>query len=127
MFVIGNFLIAVATILDIILGLLLLLILVYVVISWLNADPYNPIVSFVNQCVEPLLRPLRSRIPRGPLDWSAFLASLIIIFTQILVVGSIRDFGYRLKANNRSSNYQFMQIQPVDREILSMREQITRA
>ncbi len=109
MFLIANFLIAVATIIGIILKLLLLLIIAYVIISWLSADPGNPIVSFINQCVEPLLRPLMRRMPPHLRGWSPFVASLIIIFLQIFLVASIMEFAYGLKMKRRQPQYQLMQ------------------
>ena len=48
MFVVGNLLAAVAKILDIALTLYMWIIIGRAVISWVNPDPYNPIVRFLN-------------------------------------------------------------------------------
>ena len=46
MFVLSNFLVALANILDILFTILVWLIFIRAVISWVNPDPYNPIVRF---------------------------------------------------------------------------------
>jgi YggT family protein len=32
-------------------------------ISWVNPDPYNPIVRFLYRATEPVLQPVRERLP----------------------------------------------------------------
>jgi YggT family protein len=33
------------------------------IISWVSPDPYNPIVRFLYRVTEPVLRPVRERLP----------------------------------------------------------------
>ncbi len=70
-----------------------LAILVRVIVSWLNINPYNPIVSFVYQITDPILEPLRRIIPPlGMIDISPIIAMLLLsVVQQILlsVIGSV--------------------------------------
>ncbi|MBF0189748.1 MAG: YggT family protein [Magnetococcales bacterium] len=59
------------------------LILGRVLLSWVNPDPYNPIVQFLIRATEPLLAPLRRLIPSmGGFDLSPIAALLAVHFTQ---------------------------------------------
>jgi YggT family protein len=70
-------------------------ILVRALISWVNPDPYNPIVRMLVLVTEPVLRPLRRLVPPsrlGGLDLSPLLAMVLI---QFLKNGLVYSFGYR--------------------------------
>ena len=57
-----------------------------VVISWVNADPYNPIVNFIYRVTEPLLARIRRHMPNtGMLDLSPLVAFALIWVLQIVV------------------------------------------
>ena len=65
------------------------------IISWVNADPYNPIVRFLHLATEPVLRPLRRLVPPeklGGLDLSPLVA---IVLLQFLKNGLVYSFGFR--------------------------------
>ena len=100
MFVFANFLAAVAKILDIGLSLYMWIIIGRAVISWVNPDPYNPIVRFLTSVTEPVLYPIRRRLPRlgglGGIDFSPILVILIIIFIQSFLVRSLMELAGRL-------------------------------
>lgn len=91
MFILSNFLIAVAKILDIGLSLYMWIIIGRAVISWVNPDPYNPIVRFLNSVTEPVLYPIRRRIPIhfGGIDFSPILVIMAIVFLQTFLVQSL--------------------------------------
>ncbi len=97
MFVVANFLVAVAKMIDIILTLYIWIIIGRVIISWVNADPYNPIVRFLITVTEPVLQPIRRRLPiLGGIDFSPFLLILAIIFIQSFLVRSLIQMASRL-------------------------------
>ena len=98
MFILSNFLVAVARILDIGLSLYMWIIIGRAVISWVNPDPYNPIVRFLNSVTEPVLYPIRRRIPIsfGGIDFSPILVIMAIIFLQSFVVQSLIQVAARL-------------------------------
>jgi YggT family protein len=99
MFVLGNFIAAVAHILDVLLTIYLWIIIIRAVLSWVNPDPYNPIVRIINQVTEPVLSPLRRLIPlRGMgIDFSPVIVLVLIIFLQSFLVQSLLELAYRIR------------------------------
>ena len=63
MFVLGNFIVAVARIIDIALTIYMWIIIIRAVLSWVNPDPYNPIVRMLYQVTEPVMALVRRWIP----------------------------------------------------------------
>ena len=100
MFVAGNFLQAVAFILDRLLWLYSMVVLVAVLISWVSPDPYNPVVRFLRSATEPVFQWVRQRVPFasvGMLDLSPIFVFMGIWFLRMFVVGTIMDFATRLR------------------------------
>ena len=99
MFVFGNFIGAVARILDVLLTIYLWVIVIRAVLSWVNPDPYNPIVRIIHQVTEPVLGRLRRLIPlRGMgIDFSPIIVLLLILFLQSFLVQSLLEMSYRLR------------------------------
>lgn len=97
MFVVGNVLSAVATILDYMLWLYMWVIIARALISWVNPDPWNPIVQFLERATEPALAPIRRWVGwRMGMDLSPIVAILIITFLQIAVVQSLKELAMRM-------------------------------
>ena len=97
MFVAGHALSAVAIILDYVLWLYMWVIIVRALISWVNPDPWNPIVQFLNRATEPVLAPIRRWIGlRIGMDLSPMIAILVIFFLQKVVVESLRELAMRM-------------------------------
>lgn len=97
MFVLGNFIIALAKITDIILTIAYWLILIRALISWVNPDPYNVIVQFLYRTTEPILSPIRKILPPSGIDISPIIAFLAIIFVRAFLVQSLMEIGFRLR------------------------------
>ena len=100
MFVLGNFISALATVISIVLTTAQWLIIIGALLSWVNPDPNNPIVQIIYKMTEPILYPIRKILPfslKFGLDISPFVAILIIIFLQLFLVPTLRDFAFRLK------------------------------
>lgn len=99
MFIFGNFIIAIANILDIILDIYKWVIIIAAVISWVNPDPYNPVVRFLYTVTEPVLTPVRRIIGfrLGPVDISPIVVILAIIFIQRFLIGSLIELAYKMK------------------------------
>ncbi|MBW1606946.1 MAG: YggT family protein [Deltaproteobacteria bacterium] len=97
MFIIGNFLMAVAVILRYVLTFYMWIVIARAVLSWVNPDPYNPIVRFIHNVTEPVLYRIREKIPVnfGGIDFSPIIVILGVIFLQNFVVNSL----LRLSAN----------------------------
>ena len=98
MFVISNLLIAVATILDIGLSVYMWIIIGRAIVSWVNADPYNPIVRFLHSVTEPVLSAIRRRVPvsYSGIDFSPILVILAIVFLRAFVVQTLFQLAHRL-------------------------------
>lgn len=98
MFVFANLLDAVAQILDIGLTIYFWILIVRALISWVNPDPYNPIVRFLYQVTEPVLGRIRRVLPiMGGLDFSPIIAILAIIFIKRFLVATLIDIAFKLK------------------------------
>jgi YggT family protein len=71
---------------DILFTLLELAILARVLLSWFRLSPYHPVVNFIYQITEPILRPLRNIIPPlGMIDISPIVALILMdIIRQII-------------------------------------------
>jgi len=100
MFVFSNLFAALATLLNVILTVLYWLILVRALISWVNPDPYNPIVQFLYKTTEPILYPIRRALPLKigiGIDISPIIAFLVIIFLRSFLVKTLLDISFRLR------------------------------
>ncbi len=97
MFILGNLVITVAKLLDIFLTAMYWVILIRVLVSWVSADPFNPVVRFLHQVTEPVLEPIRRFLPLMALDLSPFIAVLIIYAARSFVVASLFDLAARLR------------------------------
>ena len=99
MFVLSNFITALANVISIILNILTWLIFIRALISWVNPDPFNPIVQFLYKATEPILEPIRRLLPSGlrfGLDISPIIAFLIIYFLKDFVVTTLYSIALRL-------------------------------
>ena len=97
MFIIGYFLQALAAVLSIALNIALIAIIARAVLSWVSPDPYNPIVRIINQISEPMLYPIRRRVPYfSGIDLSPIIALMIIYFLDIFLVQTLHRMGASL-------------------------------
>lgn len=97
MFVMGNVLLGFATVLDYALTFYTWIIIARALISWVNPDPWNPIVQFLDRVTEPVLSPIRRRLGwRMGVDLSPLVAIVTITFLQIAVVQSMKDWALRM-------------------------------
>lgn len=65
------------------------IIIVAALISWVSPDPFNPVVRFLRQVTEPVLAPVRRRLPpwkTGGLDFSPLIVILAIQFVQQVIL-----------------------------------------
>lgn len=98
MFVLANFLVAVAEVLQIVLTLYMYVIIAQAILSWVSPDPYNPIVRFIHNITEPVLYRIRSSLPvvHGGIDFSPIVVILGIVFLQRFLVNSMLMLAQRL-------------------------------
>ena len=92
-------LLGIAYLLDELLWLYSIVLLVAIVASWLNADPRNPLVTFLRAVTDPVLYRVRRMMPfvvMGGFDLSPIVVFIAIKLIQIVVVGSLVDLAARI-------------------------------
>ncbi len=100
MFILSNLLQALANVLNVVLTIVYWLILIRALISWVNPDPYNPIVQFLYKTTEPILYPIKKMLPLNfgiGIDISPIIAFLILIFLKSFLVRTLLDISLRLR------------------------------
>jgi len=98
-FVLGNFVYTLANLIELVLNAYLIIVIAHAVLSWVNPDPDNPIVRFIHRVTEPVLRPIRDRLPTVAmgLDLSPMVVLLAIYFLKSFLVGSLHDLAASLR------------------------------
>lgn len=85
---------ALAFVVDILLTLLFYAVLIRALLSWVNPDPYNPVVKFIVKVTEPIMAPARRLIPPiSGIDISAILVLVVLEFGRRILVGWIASLG----------------------------------
>lgn len=98
MFMLGNFLLAIAKLINFVLSAYVWIVIARAVITWVNADPYNPVVRFLRQVTDPILMRIRRCVPiMGGLDLSPMILILIIIFLQSFLVPTLQQLAMSLQ------------------------------
>jgi YggT family protein len=95
MFVANNFILAVARLIDFLLTAYMWIIIGRAVVSWVSADPYNPIVRFLYEATEPVLSRIRRILPVsvGAVDFSPVIVIMGIMFLQSFLVPTLRHLA----------------------------------
>lgn len=103
MFVAGNFLTALASVLHMLLQAYIWVVIIRALISWVNPDPWNPIVQMLNRLTDPLLEPIRRQMFRMMgyggmgIDISPLILIAAIYFLDFFLVGTLTDIGMRMR------------------------------
>jgi YggT family protein len=87
-FIVGYFIRAVASLLDLVIVAYIWIIIARALLSWVSPDPYNPIVRFLYRVTEPVLRPVRERLGgfQVGLDFSPMIVILVLYFLKEFLV-----------------------------------------
>ncbi|MCX5694621.1 MAG: YggT family protein [Candidatus Omnitrophica bacterium] len=96
MFILSNFISSIAHILDVILNIVCWLVVIRALISWVNPDPDNAIVQFLYKTTEPILEPIRRRLPlnlRFGIDISPLIVFLVVVFLKSFLIKSLFDLS----------------------------------
>jgi len=98
-FLLSNLVLALARLVNLVLIAYMWIVIARAVLSWVNPDPYNPLVRFIHRVTEPVLRPIRHRLPTVGmgLDLSPLVVLLGIWFLQWFLVESLRDLAVSLR------------------------------
>lgn len=76
-------------------------VIIRVLLSWVNPDPYNPVVQFLHSVTDPVLYKIREKLPMTGigLDFSPIILILAIQFLKIFLIQSLIDMAFRLKGS----------------------------
>ncbi len=99
MFVLGDLLIGLGRVLGMLLNIYMWVVIARAVLSWVRPDPYNPIVRFVTNLVDPVTYRISRILPTrvGMVDISPIILIAIIWFLQEFLVRVVVDFGAHLR------------------------------
>lgn len=71
-----------------------------VIVSWVGADPYNPIVRFLHQATEPLFWRIRKIMPkflfRTGIDFTPMLVLVLLFLIDVEVVNLLYELAQKL-------------------------------
>ena len=94
MFIFANLIEAIASILNLVITLYIWAVIIRAILSWVNADPYNPIVRFLVTITEPVLYRIRQYLPpMGGIDLSPLVLILVLYFLQSFLVRTLHDLA----------------------------------
>ncbi|MDE2485258.1 MAG: YggT family protein [candidate division NC10 bacterium] len=96
---VAYFIDAFASVLNTVLWIYTWLFIIRALISWVNPDPWNPIVQFLARATDPVLRPIQQMIPmwRLGIDISPIIAILACQFIQRWLVPSLQELAWNLR------------------------------
>ncbi|HEY4717173.1 MAG TPA: YggT family protein [bacterium] len=95
MLVIGYFLKSVAVVLNLLITIYMFIIVAQAIISWVNPDPYNPIVRFLYSVTEPIYRRIRRYIPLnyGGIDFTPMAVLFALVFLREFIVSLLMVYS----------------------------------
>ena len=99
MFVLQNLVMAIAQVLGTVLQIYTWMVIISALLTWVNPDPYNPIVRFLRSVTEPVYYRLRKAFPflyTSGIDFSPLVVLLLVQFLQSFLVQSLAGMAMRL-------------------------------
>jgi YggT family protein len=98
LFVFGNFVGAVAWLMDMVFNLLLLVILLNAVLSWFRLDPSNPALQLLDRVSDFVCNPIRRLFPTmaSGIDFAPMIAMIALMFLQKIIVPSLQGIAARM-------------------------------
>lgn len=99
MFALSNLIILVVRLLETLIDVWCILMFLRAVISWVNPDPFNPLVQFLNRATDPVLAPIRKFLPPlGFIDISPWIAMVVLYsVNKYFLVPTLLELAMRLK------------------------------
>ena len=96
MFIIGQFFASLAVLIAMLFKVIYFLLVIRIVLSWFQVNPFSEPVNILYRITEPILIPLR-RLPLqvGMIDFSPVVAFILISFLDHFIVGILQQLAYR--------------------------------
>lgn len=88
---------AIARILDLAFNIYIFIVIARALISWVNPDPYNPIVRFLHSATDPALYRLRRLLPflqAGAFDFSPIALLILLSVAQQIVISFLYQIAH---------------------------------
>ena len=84
-------LLAVPELVSLIINIFLFAILISVIINWINPGSYNPVIGLIHSLTEPLVAPVRRRMPDlGGIDLSPMVVMVGLVLLEMLLIPPIK-------------------------------------
>lgn len=90
---------ALVSVLDLVITIYIGIVIIRAVISWVQPNPYNPIVQFLHAVTEPLLAPIRYYLLRAMpvgIDLSPMVLILVLVLIQRFSIPTLVELAMRL-------------------------------
>jgi YggT family protein len=99
MFILAHFVQALATVVQLGLTVYLWMIVIRAILSWVNPDPYHPVVRFLYRATDPVMDWVRNRLPvySAGMDWSPIIIIAAVYFLRNFLVTTLMDIARRLQ------------------------------
>ena len=96
MMILREIVLAVAQVVDLAFGIYIFIIIARALISWVNPDPYNPIVRFLHNATDPVLNRMNRILPLsfGGIDFSPIVLLIGLSFVQRIVKVLLVQLAY---------------------------------
>ena len=87
---------AIAGLVDLAFSIYIFILIGRALVSWVNPDPYNPIVRFLHTATDPLLSRVQRLVPLqfGGMDFSPLALLLALSFLQRIITAVLRSIAY---------------------------------
>ncbi|MGE4580438.1 MAG: YggT family protein [Desulfuromonadales bacterium] len=87
---------AVAQVVDLAFSIYIFIVIARALISWVNPDPYNPIVRFLHNATDPVLSRMQRVLPLsfGGIDFSPIVLLVGLSFVQRILKALLLQLAY---------------------------------
>ncbi len=95
----ASVIVALAKVLGVLLNAYMWIVIISALLSWVNPDPYNPIVRFLRGATDPVYAKVRRWVPFtmiGGFDLSPILLILVIQVADIVVVDNLVRLAFSM-------------------------------
>ncbi|MCS6937009.1 MAG: YggT family protein [Candidatus Bipolaricaulota bacterium] len=101
MFALKNLILAIAEVLNLVITIYIWIVIARALISWVQPNPYNPIVRFLEGVTEPLLAPIRyfllRRFMPPMIDLSPLVLILLLYLIKLFSIPTLMELAMRLQ------------------------------
>lgn len=97
---IANLLLGIAEVLNALITIYMIIVVVAALITWVQPDPYNPIVRFLRSVTEPVFYRVRRWLPfvyASGFDFSPVVVVLGLMFIKYVVVYSLFELAIQIR------------------------------